>query len=106
MANILLSLLSIIMTVWAQLLLKTGALKSKKLLLNAYVFFGYALFVATILVNGYLMQRFELKYFSLIFAGNYLLTNVCAVLLFKESVTRNYYAGLACIVAGLVVFNL
>lgn len=105
MTNIALSLLSIMLTVWAQLLLKTGALKSPKLLFNPYVFLGYTLFVITILVNGYLMQRFDLKYFSLIFAGNYLFTNVCAVLLFKESVTRNYYAGLACIVAGVLIFN-
>jgi drug/metabolite transporter (DMT)-like permease len=94
------------MTVGAQLLLKTGTLKSQKLLFNRYVFTGYALFGLTILVNGYLLERFELKYFSLIFAGNYLFTNVCAVILLKESVTRSYYAGLACIVAGVLVFNL
>ena len=94
------------MTVGAQLFLKTGALKSQKLLFNTYVFFGYTLFAATVLVNGYLMQRFVLKYFSLIFAGNYLFTNVCAVIMFKESVTKNYYAGLACIVAGVLVFYL
>jgi drug/metabolite transporter (DMT)-like permease len=102
---IILSFLSILLTVCAQLLLKTGARKSAKLLFNAYVFLGYSLFMVIFLVNGYLMQRFDLKYFSLIFAGNYLFTNVCAVLLFKESVTGSYYAGLACIVAGVLVFN-
>jgi len=104
--NIALSLLSILLTICAQLLLKTGALRAPKLLFNIYVFLGYALFVATLLLNGYLIQRFDLKYFSLIFAGNYLFTNICAVLLFKEPVTGNYYAGLACIVAGVLIFNL
>jgi drug/metabolite transporter (DMT)-like permease len=94
------------MTVWAQLLLKTGALTSKKDFFKYACFFGYSLFVAIILMNGYLLQRFELKYFSLLFAANYLLTKVCAVLMFRESVTKSYYAGLACIVAGLLVFNL
>ena len=94
------------MTVGGQLLLKTGALRAERLLLNAYVFLGYGLFMATALVNGLLLQRFDLKYFSLIFAGNYLFTNICAVCLFKETVAKSYYAGLACILAGIIIFNI
>ncbi len=74
--------------------------------LNIYVVSGYCLLGICLLLGVYVLIGLELKYSAVIESLGYVITVFVSKKLFKEQVSKSKWIGVACIIAGIAVFNL
>ena len=97
--------LIIVLTTAGQTLLKFGANKSKSSsFINRYVLLGYVMFVLTVALSYYLMQRVPMKYFTLVMSLNYIAVIISARIFLDEKINRDRIAGTILVAFGIFVF--
>ncbi len=104
--NILLSIGIVLFTAIGQVFLKKGALTSKHLFINRYVFLGYFTFILVMIMSITLMHSLKFKYFSTIVSLNYLATIVLARIILQEKMKPNVILACLMITVGCIIFNL
>jgi drug/metabolite transporter (DMT)-like permease len=99
--------LIILFTTAGQLLLKIGANKKEgAAILNGYVVFGYALFLATVILSYFLMQEIPLKHFTVIMSINYVAVMIASKIFLMEEITKDRLIGTTLVGCGVLVFLL
>ena len=106
---ILLTVFSVLMASFAQMLLKKGATLDHtsfvREYLNGWVIGGYFIMGVSILVNIFAMSRgVQLKELSVIESFSYLFVPLLSWLFFKEVISKKKVLAIAMIMAGVVLF--
>ena len=106
---ILLTIFSVLMASFAQMLLKKGAALDHtsfvREYLNGWVFGGYFIMGISMLVNIFAMSRgVQLKELSVIESFSYLFVPLLSWLFFKEKVTWRKAGAIVMIMSGVVLF--
>lgn len=107
---IILSTLLVLINSLAQILLKSGAMRSREskaiLSINTPILIGYVLFLVTTVLSVYLLKVIPLKNFTLIIALNYIATLLFSYIILKEKFSRQKFLASFLIIVGVIVFNL
>jgi len=109
MNHYLIALAAVGITVVSQMLLKRGAVTSKKTVtsvyLNPYTLFGYALLVISTVLIVYALKGIDMKEMVFILPLTYVFVPLLATVLFEEKVGRNQVIGIFLIFIGIIIFN-
>lgn len=107
-AYYLLGILSVTIAAFSQILLKKGAMKTYDSFIKEYLNFW--------VITGYFMMFFSLFLTMLVYRGmdfmnvpvleavGYILVPVLSYFFFKEALTRRKVIGIACILAGIIIY--
>lgn len=102
--EIILAFLIIISTTIGQILLKKGALSSKKKVEYIFIILGYFLFVMAVIFSYQLMKIMPLKYYTVVMSINYITVMFAAKYFLKEKINRSKIIGTALVTIGIIVF--
>lgn len=107
---LLLILCSVVMSSFAQILLKKSALKTYKSwifeYLNPYVICGYGIMVLGMLLNVLAYRKVDYKNGPVIESLGFLFVMVLSWFFFKEKITKKKLFGNLIILLGVVIFYL
>lgn len=102
-------LLSVAVASVSQVLLKKSTLKSYdtviKEYLNLYVAAGYGMLFLSMLLTVYAYSGMNYKKGPVIESLGNVFVLVFSSIVFREKISRKKVAGIACIMAGIVIFN-
>jgi len=102
--------LSVVVASVSQVLLKKSALKKYdnviKEYLNPYVIGGYGLLFGSMLPTGYAYSGMDYKNGPVIESLGNVFVLVLGYFVFRERISFRKILGIACIMAGIVIFNL
>ena len=105
----LLTLVIVIFTSVAQLLLKKGCVVSMdqnvKMYLHPYSIIAYIIFAIVAFLSIYAMKGLDLKVFFALSSLTYICIPILSFIFLKESVTKNKLIGIIIISIGVVIFN-
>ena len=107
----LIALFAALLTATAQLLLKKGAGASHgrhalRLWVNPWMASGYGVFLLVVYLNTVAMRVLDYKWAVLLGSLTYLAVNLLARVFLRERLNRLQLAGMALILAGMLVFPL
>lgn len=109
MIYILLTLVVVLFTSIAHLLLKQGSTAAQGTrtpsFLHPYCLASYAIFAVVAYLSIYAMKGLDLKEFYALNSLTYMVIPVLSFLFIRESVTRNKVIGILLISLGVVIFN-
>ncbi len=109
MIYFILTLIIVIFTSIAHLLLKKGsvlALDSKRVIYtHPYSLISYVIFAIVAFLSIYAMKGLDLKVFFALNSLTYICIPVLSFMFLKESVTRNKVIGIVIITLGVIIFN-
>lgn len=98
-------LLIITLTSAGQIFLKLGADRLKpSTFINRYVILGYTMFVLTIILSYYLMQKVPMKYFTVVMSLNYIAVMIAAKIFLDEKINKNRISGTIMVAIGVFIF--
>ncbi len=107
---LLLYLLSVLISVASQLLLKLSARREYsshlREYLNAYVIVAYGFFFLATILTMLALAHIPLSVSPVIESLSYILVPLLSWLVLREPVTRRQFVGMLVILAGVVLFNL
>jgi drug/metabolite transporter (DMT)-like permease len=105
----LLTLIIVIFTSVAHLLLKKGSVistdKHVKMYFHPYSITAYVIFAIVAFLSIYAMMGLDLKVFFALSSLTYICIPVLSFMFLKESVTKNKLIGIIMISIGVIVFN-
>lgn len=105
-----LGILSVCIAAFSQILLKKGAMKQYdsfiREYLNVFVISGYFLMFGSVLLTMIAYRGLDFMNVPVLEAIGYVLVPVLSRLFFKEKLTGKKQLGIACILAGIVVYYL
>lgn len=103
-----LGILSVVIASFSQILLKKGAMKQYdsfiREYLNVYVISGYFLMFGSVFLTMIVYRGMDFMNVPVLEAIGYVLVPVLSYLFFKESLIKKKMAGIACILAGIIVY--
>ena len=109
MFTLLLTLLIVLFTSIAHVLLKQGSVdalkKQTRLYLHPYSLVAYVIFAAVAYLSIDAMKVLDLKVFYALNSLTYMVIPVLSFLFIRESVTRNKAIGILLISLGVIIFN-
>ncbi|MDR1292983.1 MAG: EamA family transporter [Clostridiales Family XIII bacterium] len=73
--------------------------------LNPFVIGGYALLLVAMVIPLYALKFIDMKYAAIIESLGYVFIMVLSAAVLRERITRRLVAGIALIVAGVIVFG-
>lgn len=95
---------------FSQVLLKKSALTPRKGFvqeyLNPFVIAAYALFMAATFMTVYAFKGIPLSYGPILDSTGYLFVTLFGIIFFKERLNCKKTAGIAVILAGIIVYSL
>lgn len=102
-------ILSVFLAACAQMLLKQGARQQYaqwwRQYANGWVMGGYAIMLATMIINVFAMSRgVQVKEVSIIESMSYLFVPALSFIIFKEKLTWRKVCAIAIIITGVIVF--
>jgi drug/metabolite transporter (DMT)-like permease len=103
---------AIILTAFAQILLKLGADKNInqtkwiKHYMSLYILVGYSIFFIVTIVNLYVYKYLPLKYSVILLPLVFFFVTVFSFLFFNEKLTKRKLMSYLLIIVGVVVYNL
>ena len=104
-----LGILSVVIASFSQILQKKGAMKKYNSFireyLNVYVLSGYFFMFGSVLLTMIVYRGLDVMNVPVLEAIGYVLVPVLSYLFFKESLTKKKIMGIACILAGIVIYN-
>jgi len=107
-AYYLLGILSVTIASFSQVLLKKGAMNKYdsfiKEYLNVWVIIGYLLMFASVFLTMLVYRGMDFMNVPVLEAIGYVLVPVLSYFFFKESLTRKKIIGIACILAGIIIY--
>ncbi|PID27453.1 MAG: hypothetical protein CR982_05785 [Candidatus Cloacimonadota bacterium] len=106
---IILGYLGVLLTGFAQLLLKKGSSKQNSKLsiyLNKFTILGYFLMLVVTLLNLYVYRYLDVKYGVIFLPFTFVVVNFLSYFILKESFSKNQLLSTLIIVIGVVVFNM
>ena len=104
--------LAVILTAFAQVLLKSGANRNKhhnqllKQYLNRYVITGYGLFLFVTVVNVYAYRILPLQYAIVLLPLTIVFVTLFSILFFKETLGKRQLISFLIILTGIIIYNL
>lgn len=105
----LLTLVIVIFTSVAHLLLKKGTVvsieKHVKMYLHPYSIIAYVAFAIVAFLSIYALKGLDLKVFFALSSITYICIPVLSFMFLKESVTKNKLIGIIMISIGVIIFN-
>lgn len=103
-----LGILSVVIASFSQILLKKGAMKQYdsfiREYLNVYVISGYFFMFGSVFLTMIVYRGMDFMNVPVLEAIGYVLVPLLSYLFFKESLTKKKMAGIACILAGIIVY--
>lgn len=107
---IIIFILSVFVASVSQILLKTSANKHYETKLQEYlnpkVIIAYGLFFASTLITVVAYKFVPLSLGPVLEATGYIFVSVLGYLILKEKISKQKLAGMAIIIAGILVFNM
>ncbi len=106
---ILLGYIAVLLTGFAQVLLKKGSRSQHGLLsmyLNFYTLTGYVVMFCVTLLNLYIYRYLDVKYGVIFLPFTFVTVSVLSYLLLKERLGAMQVVGSAIVILGVIVFNL
>ena len=108
---IIIGYIGVVLTAFAQVILKTGAIKKGNqnflsFFLNIYTIIGYSILVSVTLINLYIFRFLDLKYALIFLPSSYILVFVFSALILKEKMDRRKLLQYSIVLLGILVFNL
>ena len=95
---------------FSQVLLKKAALKQYDSVireyLNPYVIGAYMMFAMSLLLTTLSYKGLPFKMVPVLESTGYIMVMLLALLFFGEKITKRKVIGTACILAGIIIFNL
>lgn len=105
-----LGVLSVVVASFSQILLKKGAMKQYdsfiREYLNIYVISGYCFMFGSVFLTMIVYRGMNFMNVPVLEAIGYVLVPVLSYVFFKELLTKKKMAGIACILAGILVYYL
>ncbi|WP_421908311.1 hypothetical protein [Methanolacinia petrolearia] len=102
--------LSILLTSFAQILLKIGASKTmetESIYLNKATIGGYVVLLIVTLLSVLALQGIELKiFYAAAYSLNIILVAILSSKILKESFSQNKTIGILIIAIGIIIFNI
>lgn len=107
---VLLKLLSVIIAVFSQILLKKSAnrkYESKiKEYLNVLVIVGYGMFFISSIISIVSLRGITISLSSIIESLNYILIPIASYFILKEKINRKQSIGMIIIIIGIIIYNI
>ena len=107
---VLIRILSIVLAVISQLLLKISAnIKYKSVIkeyLNSYVIIGYGLLFVSMVLSVISLKGMTISYASIIESFSYILIPISSYLYLKEVINKKQIIGMIIIVLGIIIYNI
>ena len=104
----LLGIFSVTVASFSQILLKKGALQKYdsfiKEYLNVWVITGYLLMFASVFLTMIVYRGMNFMNVPVLEAVGYVLVPVLSYFFFREALTRRKILGIACILAGIIIY--
>lgn len=104
----LLGILSVVIASFSQILLKKGALGTYdsflKEYLNVWVISGYSMMFASVFLTMIVYRGMNFMNVPVLEAIGYILVPVLSYFFFREALSRRKIIGIACILAGIVIY--
>jgi drug/metabolite transporter (DMT)-like permease len=108
----LMAFLAVILTAFAQVLLKAGANRNKhhnnlvKQYFNIYVISGYGLFLLTTVLSVYAYRILPLKYAIIFLPFTFIFVILFSIFFFKEPLAKRQIISFLIILTGIIIYNL
>ena len=107
-AYYLLGILSVMIASFSQVLLKKGAMNQYdsfiKEYLNFWVITGYLMMFVSLFLTMLVYRGVDFMNVPVLEAIGYILVPVLSYFFFKEALTRRKIIGIACILAGIIIY--
>ena len=106
---VVIAVVSVTIAGFSQILLKKGAMRPHKSILDDYlnvpVISGYALMFTSVLATMFAYRGVRYMTIQIIESLGYILVPVLSYIFFKEKFTRTKVIGIIIIIAGIAVYN-
>ena len=107
---VLLKIISVLIAVISQILLKKSANEhyDNKLreYLNEFVIVGYGLFFLSSIISVISLKGIAISYSSIIESLSYILIPISSYIFLKEKINKKQLIGMVIIIVGVLIFNL
>lgn len=104
----LLGIFSVTIASFSQILLKKGAMNTYdsflKEYLNIWVITGYCMMFASVFLTMIVYRGMDFMNVPVLEAAGYILVPVLSYFFFQEALSRRKIIGIACILAGIVIY--